>query len=111
MINKINNKIISNLNLVIEIILLLYIFLLMYRGEIEFSIQIALITGYIWMNHNDQREIWRLLKSYQEQNNLSREFIMKVNNLHNLKTDEDKEYRNILDWYNKESTKLKRKGW
>ena len=32
---------------------------------------------------------------------------MKVNNIHNLKTDEDKEYRKILDWYNKESSKLK----
>lgn len=107
MIGKINDKIINNLNFIIEIILIIYILILISRGEVEFAIQIGLITGYIWMNHNDQKEIWKLLKSYQEQNELSREFIMKVNNIHNLKTDEDKEYRKILDWYNKESSKLK----
>lgn len=107
MIGQINDKIINNLNFIIEIILIIYILILISRGEVEFAIQIGLITGYIWMNHNDQKETWKLLKSYQEQNELSREFIMKVNNIHNLKTDEDKEYRKILDWYNKESSKLK----
>lgn len=106
--DNIDSRLIRFFNYVIEIVLVIYIIILIYQCRYDYAIEIGLITVYIFMNHRDQMQIWKMLENYKKFNDLNQELLIRVNTLHH-KGGMCRDFIDIYEWYGKRLEEIDKK--